>query len=335
MRASTDPTATTAKRYRAFAEIEARGMSPRYESWARGVADDAAVLAMIDRLPAPKRQPNLVFSSARLCGAEDGDYPAFAAWVTENWAEIEATCLSHATQTNEPGRCAALLPALAALPAPLALIEVGASAGLCLYPDRYSYRYSDTVRENSVRMLDPAAGRSPVVLDCETSGPVPFPSRLPEVVWRAGIDLNPLDVANERDVEWLEALIWPEHEDRRLRLRAAVGIAREDPVRIVRGDLVEQVEALVARPPAGASIVVFHTAVLAYLDNAAIQRFIETLHRLPVTWLANEGQGVIPGLMERAAALGATPTSSSDFLLSLNGEPIAFTQPHGRALHWL
>jgi Uncharacterized protein conserved in bacteria (DUF2332) len=33
-----------------------------------------------------------------------------------------------ATQTNEAGRCAVLLPVLAALPQPLALLDVGASA---------------------------------------------------------------------------------------------------------------------------------------------------------------------------------------------------------------
>ena len=38
--------------------------------------------------------------------------------------------LARRTQTNEPARCAVLLPALAQLPQPLALIEAGASAGL-------------------------------------------------------------------------------------------------------------------------------------------------------------------------------------------------------------
>ena len=43
---------------------------------------------------------------------------------------------TRATQTNEAGRCAILLPVLAALPQPLALLDVGASAGLCLYRDQ-------------------------------------------------------------------------------------------------------------------------------------------------------------------------------------------------------
>jgi hypothetical protein len=330
MRTSVDPQAGTAERYRAFADVEARGMSDCYETWAHGVAGDTATIDLINRLPSAKRQPNLVFSAARFVGAEVSDYPAFAGWLAKHWAEVEEVSLTHATQTNEAGRCATLLPALAGIPGPLALIEVGASAGLCLHPDRYSYRYS--LADGSVRMLHPANGQSPVLLDCAACGPVPFPGELPEVVWRAGVDLNPLDVNDPGDVAWLEALIWPEHEDRRARLRAALEVARSEPVEIVRGDLNAEIESLVARAPAGASVVVFHTVVLAYLDEADRRRFTETMGRLPVRWLANEGQTVVPGVMER---LAVRPDDSTNFVLALDGEPLAFTQPHGRTLHWL
>ncbi|WP_274562813.1 DUF2332 family protein [Streptomyces spiramyceticus] len=103
-----------------------------------------------------------------------------------------------------------MLPALATLPQPLALIEVGASAGLCLHPDRYAYRY------NGGEQL----GSSPVTLDCRTEGPVPLPAALPEVAWRAGIDLNPLDTTDEEDVRWLRSLIWPGRTERPRRRRA-------------------------------------------------------------------------------------------------------------------
>jgi len=330
MRRSTDPRASTPDRYREFAEVEARGLSACYEEWAAGVARDPTVLALIDRLPAAKRQPNLVFSAARFCGAHAGPYSGFARWLPAHWADVEAVCLTHATQTNEAGRCAALLPALASLGGPLALIEVGASAGLCLHPDRYSYRY--ITEGGADRMLHPVDGPSTVVLDCAVFGPVPIPGQLPEVVWRAGIDLNPLDVTSASDVDWLDALIWPEHDDRRARLRAAVDVARRQPVEIVRGDLNAELAALVARAPSGATVVVFHTAVLAYLTETDRDRFAAQLTRLPVRWLANEGQGVVAGVLERLAMV---PPQSSAFVLALDGEPIALTQPHGRSLHWL
>lgn len=334
MKLSADPAVSTADRFRAFAEVEARGMSERYEEWAVGVSADHAVLAMIDGLPPAKRQPNLVFSAARYLGAPVSDFPSFARWLGAHWGDVERVCRSHATQTNEPGRCATLLPALAAVPGPIALIEVGASAGLCLYPDRYSYDFGRS-GDTSRRMLHPASGPSSVQLDCELSGPVPLPEVLPEVVWRAGVDLNPLDVRLEADVAWLDALIWPEHDDRRARLHAAVDLAKSEPVELVRGDLVAKIEAVVEQAPAGASVIVFHTAVLAYLEADARRDFADIMHRLPVTWLANEARGVVPEVSERLEARGAEPTATSDFVLARNGEPIAFTQPHGRALRWL
>ncbi|MBG6213702.1 hypothetical protein RCH23_001414 [Cryobacterium sp. CAN_C3] len=343
MRESTDPLVATSARYRAFAEVEARGLSACYERWAVGIADDPQLVSLIDELPAAKRQPNLMFSAARFHGAPVGEYAPFAAWLPKHWADVAATCLTHATQTNEPGRCAVLLPALAALAGPLALIEVGASAGLCLHPDRYSYRYrfADSDSDSGSgsgsgggdeRMLHPVDGPSPVLLDCVVSGPVPLPERMPDIVWRAGIDLNPLDVHSDADVAWLEALIWPEHDDRRSRLRAAVAVARQHPVEIVRGDLNDEIEALVARAPAEATVVVFHTAVLAYLNETDRNRFAGQMTRLPVRWLSNEGYSVVPGVAER---LTATPAESSAFILAQGSEPIAFTQPHGRSLHWI
>lgn len=337
MRTSADAGADTALRYRVFAEVEARGLSACYEAWAAGVADDPATIGLIDRLPADKRQPNLVFSAARFHGAPTGGYGAFRAWLAGNWAAVEQTCRSHATQTNEPGRCAVLLPALGAIPGPLALIEVGASAGLCLLPDRYSYRFHPA--DGAARRLDPAEGPSPVLLDCAVTGAVPLPTRLPRVVWRAGIDLNPLDLTDPADVAWLEALIWPEHDDRRARLRAAVQVARRDPPRLVRGDLNERVEALVAEAPAEATVVVFHTAVLAYLDEDGRDRFAATMGRLhrerAVHWLADEGRTVVPGVAETLPVTLPATSGSADFVLSLNGRALALAQPHGRALHWL
>ena len=132
MSTSTDATAPTAERYRLFADVEARGMSARYEDWAHGVAGDPATITLIDELPSPKRQPNLVFSSARFLGAPMGGYDAFRDWLHEHWPDVRATALTHATQTNEAARCALHVPAMAGMEGPLALREVGASAGLWL-----------------------------------------------------------------------------------------------------------------------------------------------------------------------------------------------------------
>jgi hypothetical protein len=325
MRTSVDSHAPTAERYRVFAEVEARGMSATYEAWALGVSDDPDAIALLDQLPSAKRQPNLVFSAARFHGAPVGPYASFRDWLHAHWPEVRATAEANATQTNEAARCALHVPALAGIDGPLALLEVGTSAGLCLYPDRYSYRYPGHPQ------LDPADGPSEVVLDCAIDGPVPVPVRLPEVVWRAGIDLNPLDVTDPGDLAWLDALIWPEHDDRRTRLLAAARIAAADPPRIVAGDLNERLASVAAEAPGDATLVVFHTAVIAYLDEPARARFVDTVGALRGHWLSVEARSIVPGIEVRAD----TDNDSTDFVLALDGVQLGWAQPHGRTLAWV
>ncbi|MDX2290822.1 MULTISPECIES: DUF2332 domain-containing protein [Streptomyces] len=316
----------TSARYLRFAATEARGHSPSYERLAGGVADDPGLLSLVDQLPGERRQPNLLLAAVRfLNGPVGDDYAAFRAWTVTHWTRVRNTMLERRTQTNEPGRCAVLLPVLARLPQPLALIEVGASAGLCLYPDRYAYRYDGGAVFGEAD--------SPVVLDCVTTGPVPLPERLPEVVWRAGVDLNPLDVSEPQDVHWLECLVWPEQHERLARLRNAVGVARTEPPTLVRGDLDATIRDLVAAAPAGATPVVLHSAVLAYLPPEKRASFAATMRDLACPWISNEAPGVLPAVDRRLP-----PLPEADgllFTLALNERPLARTGPHGQSLEWL
>ena len=229
--------------------------------------------------------------------------------------------LARRTQTNEPARCATLLPALAALPGPLALIEVGASAGLTLLFDRYSYDYDG----HRIAGCDPDAP----TLRCAVRGPVPLPARVPDITWRAGLDLNPLDVTCEDDVRWLSCLVWPGESDRQDRLAAAIASARRDPPPVHRGDLLTDLPALAAQAPAGATLVIYHSAVLAYVAAEDRERFARTVRDLADAWLSNEAPGVVPGLPFTAFREGT-------FVLGRDGRTaLAFTDGHGAWLHWL
>ena len=123
-----DPAISTAENYRQWAR-EARGRSPGYDLLATLVAGDDAILRFLGTLPPPKRQPNLLFAAARYLLGTPPDITTLRALVSENPVALARVMLARRTQTNEPARCATLLPALAQLPSPLALIEVGASAG--------------------------------------------------------------------------------------------------------------------------------------------------------------------------------------------------------------
>jgi hypothetical protein len=308
---------TTAAIYAEFAAREAHGVSPAYERLSAAVSRDTGLLALLAALPPPKRQPNLLFGVVRLLGGPVEEPAAFQEYTRANWPAIEAELRVRTTQTNEAGRCALLLPVLAALPQPLALLDAGASAGLCLYPDRYSYRYGDH-----------AVGTGEPLLECAVTGVAP-PTRVPEVVWRAGLDLNPLDVTDPADVAWLDALIWPEHAHRRARLRAAAAVAAADPPLLVRGDLVDDLPALAARAPAGATLVVFHNSVLYQLPPPRRARFAELVRGLPGHWIATEAPGVLP-----YDALPPPPDTALHNVLALDGTPLAWTRGHGQAMAW-
>ena len=319
---NTGGVADTADRYRDFAR-EAHGRSAAYEALAESVAGDGMVLGFLGTLPEAKRQPNLLFAAARYVLGEPADIEALRGLVGRDAAGLAAVMLARRTQTNEPARCATLLPALAlaGLAGPLALIEVGASAGLTLLVDRYSYDFDG----RAIRGSDPEAP----VLRCAVRGPVPVPATVPDIAWRAGLDLNPLDVTSDDDMHWLSCLLWPGEGDREQRLAGAVAAARRDPPTVVRGDLTTDLPALAARAPGGATLVVYHSAVLAYVAEEDRARFADTVRGLGAVWLSNEGPGVVPGV-------SVTAREGAPFVLIRDGRtPLALTDPHGTWVDWL
>ena len=318
---SQDPLAGTAGEYRRFARLEARGHSPAYEALAMAVAADRPVLAFLASLPPGKRQPNLLFAAARYLLGEPADIAALRRLAVGRRDELARVMRARRTQTNEPARCATLLPVLAQLPQPLALLEVGASAGLTLLVDRYSYDYGG----HKIAGTDPAAP----LLACQARGPVPLPDRVPSVAWRAGLDLNPLDVADADDARWLECLLWPGEHGRAERLAAAIAAARRDPPPVHRGDLLTDLPALVGQAPPGVTLVIYHSAVLGYVAPPDRRRFAAAVGRLGAVWLASEGPGVVPGVTLPDDAEGS-------FVVVRGGtSPLALADPHGAWLRWL
>jgi hypothetical protein len=313
-----------AERFRRFAEVEARDRSPLYEALALGVAADPFALAFLATLPEQKRQPNLLFAALRHVGGTPANWRSFGIMLREHAADVRIAMLTRHTQTNEAGRCATLLPVLARLPQPLALIEVGASAGLCLLPDRYGYDYGE-------HRLAPPSSDAPV-FPCRADLATPLPAAQPRIAWRLGLDLNPLDVEDVTDCAWLEALVWPEQSNRLSRLQAAIRVARRDPPNIVQGDLLVDLPACVRLAPAHRTIVVFHSAALSYVaDGALREAFAQTVHRLGAAWLSNEAPHVFPSIKEQLPR----PGPPGAFLLSLDGRPMAWTDPHGGWIEWI
>jgi hypothetical protein len=318
--------------YRRFAENECKGYSDLYYALAHAAADDDDVIAFIAQMPVT--QPNLFFASIQfLTGPErmPTSRETLSEVVRDRGAEIASLMRSRRTQTNEVGRCTALLPALPH--GRLALLEVGASAGLCLLLDEYAYDYGGVTLGSE---------SSPVRLTCGVTGNPTIPTTMPQVAWRAGLDINPLDAHDEGDARWLLSCVWPEHVERRDRLAAAIALAQSRELALHRGDLVADLPALLAQVPSDATLVVFHSAVLVYVSEEARRNFsdilVEESRRRDIVWISNESPTVVPEI----TAL-APPVKGTRFLLGRTrltqgqrqDELLALTQPHGAELEWL
>lgn len=322
---STDPGTAdaVAERYARFAADEAPGRSALYQEWAAGVAADADVAGVLARIPETHRQPPLVFAVTRLLGAPEEGFAAWRAWLADHADAVVGEVGRRSLQTNEPQRCAALLPALSGIDGPIALLEIGASAGLCLYPDRYSYRYSSGID------LDPASGPSRVVLACEVSGDPPL--RMPEIVWRAGIDLAPLDAADAADRRFLTTLVWPGEEGRAARIEAALDIVAADPPVMIAGDASDPavLGSAVSRAPSGPTLVITTPGVLPHIPRAGRERLISTVRELDAVWVS-----IDPPALHDGWRPPVDPATWGGFVLGRDGVPLAAVDPLGGFVEW-
>lgn len=334
--------ATTAKR------------APLYSRLSASIADDPVVAALLRAAPEPQQLPVLLFAAVHYLLLEglgpllaahypnlspspaSGDpYPAFRSFVLEHSASIIELISTRSTQTNEVGRCALFLPVLGMLDderGPLALVDVGTSAGLNLLLHRYSYHYQPG---GSV------GGPSPVHLECATRGSVPVPPHPPRIAGGIGLDRAPIDVADEHEVRWLEACVWPDQRERFERLVAALEMARREPPDVRRGDAIDDLGAVVVEAATMGHPVVMNSWVLNYLTGEERTRYVATLDaigaEIDLSWLIAESPAQTPEL-----PVHRTPGSEHLTVLSLatwrggarRVQRLGTAHPHGFWLHW-
>lgn len=332
-------TTDVAGRYERFARLEAKHHSDVYQDWAMAVSSDEQVCALLDLLPPDKRQPNLVFACARLHGAAPGPYASLRETLLGRWEAVRAEILTRSTQTNEPARLGILLPAFAQVArtagAPLTLIELGASAGLCLTPDRWSYRWTDRDGHTVSELTTPGAIGT---LSVSQRGPMAWtlPASLPPIAARIGLDLHPLDPADADTRRWLRTLVWPGQPEREQRLDAALDAAAERPIPVRQGDVTEPgtIDALLAEVPRDTVPVIFHTAVLAYLSAENRQRFVDDMSarvaRGRCHWVSYEGHTAPDTLSAAAREHWGERLRRGAFTVCLDAEPVWQADGHAR-----
>ncbi|MDO5677018.1 MAG: DUF2332 domain-containing protein [Propionibacteriaceae bacterium] len=340
--------------YNWFAD-ETAATSPTWERLCRWIADTPELHPRLDALPGQTRQPNRLLAAIRFLDGPTEPGSPFLTWLDQRWTDVEHVILTRTTQTNEPGRCAVIAPVLASLPQPVALLELGSSAGLCLLPDHYAYRYDD----QPTPATDTDAGSGPSIaadsgpakvtrptaaalgapeFPCHVTGLAPGDPADLRVAARLGLDLNPLDPTDPGTRRWLRALIWPGEEDREERLAQALELASASPPPLRQADLTADPAATITAALSDlraltpdATPVITHSAFLAYLSRDDRQAVVDATQASGARWISFEGPGVVPGI-------DATPPdpipANATFAVSLDGDPLGWAQAHGRSVHW-
>ena len=376
-----ESTEALAESYTLFARTMAHDGQTTYERICSGIAHDPWLLALTRSAPPDQRRPNLLLAAVHfllLSGAEHplaDAYPTVVEWragpaapaapadmaapidVFSVFADfcrrfeapLEVLLATRATQTNEVGRCAAILPALAMVGAnrdrPLALVDLGASAGLNLLFDRFAYDYlvSAEVPATHVRAGDQDAAVR-LVADVR-SGTLPE-LVTPEIPFRRGLDRSPIDPNDDDGARWLLGCQWPDDLTRFRRLRAAIDVARSIPglAEVARGDIIDDLGAMVEEVPDDLHLCLLHTWVAAYLtapeQRSLTDAIAEASMRRPITWLFAEQPYEVPGLPVPPApeGLGSKRATALVVATVLSGEVrprrVADLHPHGTWLRW-
>jgi hypothetical protein len=79
--------------------------------------------------------------------------------------------------------------------------------------------------------------------------------------------LNPIDTSDPEELAWLEALIWPEHHERRERLSSAWALARAVDIEMVAGDAVGTLPAVLEGLPVAEPAVIMSSLTLNQISE--------------------------------------------------------------------
>lgn len=333
----------------AYGNADRENGSPLYAQLCPAIAADPAVLVLITEADRNQQVSNLLFAAVHFLLLSGMQHPLadFYPSLTmsprpkeEAYPFFREFCLGHAdnirrlvstqrVQTNEVRRCSAFLPAFEQVSClgnrkPLAMIEIGPSAGLNMLWDKFGYDYGSAGYTG-----DKA---SPVQLRCTTLGHLqpPLPKTMPQVVKRVGIDLMPIDVNDEQATRWLHALIWPEQRDRAQLLTQALELARQHLPTIIKGNALDVLPDVLADMPPDATLCIYHSYALNQAPRTIREQILELiahygkthdLFRVSQEWYAGQEQAQVELYRYQQGEIQQTL--------------LTYCESHGRWLEWL
>jgi hypothetical protein len=235
-------------------------------------------------------------------------FPAFRRFCLEHRAELVELLSWRTVNTNLAEKAICLVPALRHVEllsgGPLTLLELCCSTGLNMLFDEYHYDYGPA---GSIGVMN-----SPVELRCKLVGSGrPAIDALPQVALRVGVDLVTVDLSDPLEHLWMQAVLFPEWQAERRRLKAALAIRTQRDLRILQGDALEVVELLLQELPGHLCILMsfcrghWSATALAKLDERMrLASHHRDIHRVDVDPPASEPPHMARSRLLRLAEAG-------------------------------
>ncbi|MEL7132582.1 MAG: DUF2332 family protein, partial [Pseudomonadota bacterium] len=230
-----------------------------------------------------------------------------------------------APQTNEVRRSAALIAmahvAVTHFDRPIVLSELGASGGLNMMWDHFALKVGGHI-------FGPAAPA--LTLRPDWTGPPP-PDGQPQIVTRGGVDLNPLNLKDEKDHLRLLAYLWADQPHRVDLTRAAMSVLS---AQVDKADAIDWLKHRLSAAPAGHMHMIQHTVAWQYFPKDAQARGTALIEAAgaratpdtPLAWMQMETDGDTTGAVGAALTLRLWP---GDLTLELGRADF-----HGRWVNW-
>jgi len=326
-----------------------RADSPLYARLAEGVRDNPQLRDFAAQ--AKKGQPaaNILFGGVHYLLLRGADHPlrrfypnlnggariegedpfvSFVDFVAKHHDQLVPLIAGKVTNTNEVGRSALLHPAFRAVAKdagePLNLIEIGPSAGLNLIWDRYGVRYHRGKETFALPVENPA-----LVIDCELRGDKNPPlGPNPKIASRVGLELNPVNLDDPEQRDWLRALVWPDTQGRFERLEAALKAYASERPEIRVGSALDLLPDAFRAIPEDQPVCVYHSYVI-YQFSGEMREALDSILTLaglrrPIWRIAIEGK------VDGSNSIEVTRHHDG----VRDARTLALCHPHGRWLDW-
>lgn len=177
-------------------------------------------------------------------------------------------------QTNEVGRSAALMLGFLDIAAhtdkPLALYEIGTSAGLNLRWDKYQYwsggQHIWGDKSASTKILTEYEGTPKL-----TTQPI-------HIADRYGCDIAPIDITVETSRDRLRSYVWHDHALRRHTLESAIDTSLNVPAKLTKLPAGEWVKKMLGADNPDHTTVLFHSIMWMYLPTHEQDKIIHLIN---------------------------------------------------------